>query len=968
MTTETIDIRIREDGSRVVRRNLEEVGNGARRGAEGVDILKRALGFLAGALAIGKIIQWTDAWSRASGLIAVSTRNVSEAAMVQDELFKAAQKTRTQYSAMAELYSRVARSGKELGVSQKEILDFTEGVGKSLAVQGVSATAASGALMQMGQALGSGVVRAEEFNSMNEATPLILQTVANNMDGMGGSVAKLRQKMIDGKLTSREFFDAFMKGQGDLTTDFEKMSMTFGQSWTVIENGLTRYFGKLNESLGISKAFGTVAKWIAENLDLVGVVLASIGIALAIAFAPTVITTFMTAVKSLFTLMMAHPFGMLAAAIGFAVMYVMQFGDEMNAGIDKTTSLKDVMRAFGEEAVRVWQGIKTAASEFFSWLGGVARSAYAAVTQATEQAADSWASTYANFYDGVGTGFAGVVRAIARTVDAIAGLLTGLGIAVVRIFAGLPEAVTTPFAQMYNVAVGWVEKLINATINGVNKLREMVGKDLIDTVQLQRAEVNESYYQEYGQTIAASINDGFAQQGGFMENWVNGIFDRAQAIGKDRLKAGSGAGANLDEKIGKGNGGIDPKALEAEQKALEKLRNELNQLVSMLDPVKGAQMELADATLTLNSALGKGLITADQHAGYMAKLQAAYRDALDPLGALNRSLDEQTRLLALNSQQQAVESQLLQYSQQLRQQGVTLTEAEVNALRDKLTAIQDLANVVREQDALLSGSVGARQQFVDQIAAIQNLLADSGSGFQATDAIGAMASSMPELFAGTQELLDLQVAQFADMYGQIEMLRQADIISQQTADQMNAKVAVQANQLRLQNAQTFFDGMSVLAESGNKKVAAVGRAAAITQATIDGVLAVQKALASAPPPANYAMAAAAGVTAAANVAKIAGLGFMTGGEFTVGGSGGADSQMVAFRATPGEKVAVSTPTQVRKGDPNGSGGQQQAAPQLNQRIVNVVDPAMVGDFLATAEGEQVLINVIHRNADSLGIK
>lgn len=96
-------------------------------------------------------------------------------------------------------------------------------------------------------------------------------------------------------------------------------------------------------------------------------------------------------------------------------------------------------------------------------------------------------------------------------------------------------------------------------------------------------------------------------------------------------------------------------------------------------------------------------------------------------------------------------------------------------------------------------------------------------------------------------------------------------------------------------------------------------------------------------------------------------GFLTGGSFTVPGSGGADSQTVAFRASPGEQVTVATPTQVRKGTNavNGDSAAAQPAPAVNQRIINVLDPAMVGDYLATPEGEQVLVNVMRRNSDAV---
>ena len=216
MATETIDIRIREDGSRVVKRNLEDVGNTAEKAASGVDILKRALGALTAFIAVDQIRKYADAWASASGQIRIATKDIAEAAAVQEQLYKTAQNTRQGFTDIVELYSRTARSGKELGASQAQLIKFTENVGKTLAASSTSAQQAQGALMQMGQALGSGIVRAEEFNSILEGAPAILQVVANHIDGAEGSIGKLRKMMLDGKLTSKAFYDAMLAGSEEI--------------------------------------------------------------------------------------------------------------------------------------------------------------------------------------------------------------------------------------------------------------------------------------------------------------------------------------------------------------------------------------------------------------------------------------------------------------------------------------------------------------------------------------------------------------------------------------------------------------------------------------------------------------------------------------------------------------------------------------------------------------------------------
>ena len=111
----------------------------------------------------------------------------------------------------------------------------------------------------------------------------------------------------------------------------------------------------------------------------------------------------------------------------------------------------------------------------------------------------------------------------------------------------------------------------------------------------------------------------------------------------------------------------------------------------------------------------------------------------------------------------------------------------------------------------------------------------------------------------------------------------------------------QTQKERVANLQSTFGQIATLSQSGNKTLASIGKSAAIANATIDGYAAVQKALASAPPPVNYALAAAVGTATAANVAKIAGVNFQEGGFVPpVGATRGADNQLASIRT--GEMV------------------------------------------------------------------
>lgn len=975
MATETIDIRIREDGSRVVRRNLEDVGNAAEKSASGVDVLKRALGALTAFIAVDQIRKYADAWASASGQIRIATKDIAEAAAVQEQLYKTAQNTRQGFTDIVELYSRTARSGKELGASQAQLIKFTENVGKTLAASSTSAQQAQGALMQMGQALGGGVVRAEEFNSILEGAPAILQVVANHIDGAEGSIGKLRKMMLDGKLTSKAFFDAMLAGSEEIDEKFSKASFTISQGFTLISNAFMRWIGQTDSALGISNTLGQAMKLIADNMDAVAAAALAVGAAIVVAFTPTAIAAVTNAVRALWAVLAANPLGAVVIALAAVVTYLTLMRDEINVGLDDVTTLGDVFRAVGEDIAVVFSNLKELAASAFIGLGDIVADVYQSITQATDQETKNWLAQYASFYDGISTSFAGVAEGIARTIDAIAGLLTGLGIAVVRAFAGVPDAIKEMFNRTYNEVVGIVEKLVNTVINGVNKMRSAVGMSLLETVKFDRKQADTKFFETYGQNIAQSISDGFQQQGGFMEKWVEGVFTRAQAIGKQRAAAlGNQTGVDLNQALGTFKApGADTAELEKQRNGLERFKNELRSLLDTIAPFEGAKLQMAKAEETLNKAVAKGLMTTKDQARHLELLKYHYQDMIDPLGKVNREMDEQIRLSGMSARAMQAESEYMRVEKELRSQGIMLSQEETAALRDKIEMLQRQNELVAAQDQMLANSVEQRRAFNTQIEAMNNLLANPSSGFTAGDAQGqvmGMLGGMGIDTAGVQGQVQAQLELIQTYYAQLDMLRQNDLISEQDYSNAKVQLAIRENELKTQNMRNFFSGLTSLQSSNIKELAAIGKAAAITQAIMNTYEGATKALAQG----GIYGAAMAAVVVAQGMAQVAAIrsqqtqGFMTGGNFTVGGTGGADSQMVAFRATPGEQVTVSTPTQVRKGTASqGQGEQAAAAPTVvTPKIINVLDPAIVGDYLGTDEGEQLIMNVVQRNQRALG--
>ncbi|KAF0102239.1 MAG: phage tape measure protein [Rhodospirillaceae bacterium] len=250
-----------------IQKNTEETKKGAESTRSFISSWRSMLAVAAGIAGAGAISKAADAFTSLTNAIKVTGAEGAALEYTQQRLFKSANQSGVEIDALGQLYSRAAMAGKELGVSQEGLLEFVDGVTAALRVQGGSTEAARGALLQLSQALGAGTVRAEEFNSILEGALPIAQAAARGMDGMGGSVAKLRTAVLEGAVTSKAFFDATMKGFAETKRLAEGSTLTMGQSLTALSNRFTNFIGKLDQTSGVSRALGAAFEYVGRKLD-----------------------------------------------------------------------------------------------------------------------------------------------------------------------------------------------------------------------------------------------------------------------------------------------------------------------------------------------------------------------------------------------------------------------------------------------------------------------------------------------------------------------------------------------------------------------------------------------------------------------------------------------------------------------------------------------------------------------------
>jgi tape measure domain-containing protein len=233
-----------------------------RRHKQAADTVSRTMGRLGGALAGGAALKGAqaliDTATRIDNALKVAGVSGDQLKTVYDSLFASAQANAAPMEALVQLYGRASLVQKELGISTSELLKFTDNVAVALRVSGKSAAESSGALLQLSQALGSGVVRAEELNSMMEGSLPIVQAAARGIDEAGGSVAKLRQLVVEGKVSSTAFFRGFQAGAVTLKDQVAGASYTVAQGFTRLQNAAIDAAKKLNDASGAGRAAITV--------------------------------------------------------------------------------------------------------------------------------------------------------------------------------------------------------------------------------------------------------------------------------------------------------------------------------------------------------------------------------------------------------------------------------------------------------------------------------------------------------------------------------------------------------------------------------------------------------------------------------------------------------------------------------------------------------------------------------------
>lgn len=382
------------EGADKLKSDLNSIGNEAKKAenaaqglANSFTGLKTAVAAVAGSVMLREFVRVADDMSLVNSRLKMATSSAAEYAEQQKALHAIARDTHADIKETINLYAKLAPALKNIGKSTEDTNNMASSFTKALQLGGASAEEAAAAIKQFGQAMGSGALRGDEFNSIAEASPTLLRYMA---EGLGVNVGKLRELGSEGKLTAEALSNAFEKVKSRIDSDFAQMPVTVGKAFTDLRTEINLIVGDINEVTGatqtISGAITGFADILKNNRDSIlwwgehlGKLALAIGItkAATVAVIPTirvVVASFIAAASSAgvmtaaLTTARTAVVGLKAAFMGFlptlaifaAVEAFFALKDSMDEAEPSAEKLNDALSKTNEELQKLTQNQRDA--------------------------------------------------------------------------------------------------------------------------------------------------------------------------------------------------------------------------------------------------------------------------------------------------------------------------------------------------------------------------------------------------------------------------------------------------------------------------------------------------------------------------------------------------------------------------------------------------------------------------------
>ncbi len=577
VTTATLSVNVTANGARAAGNDLSHLARQSSKAEQAVAAVETQLNRMQKLLAIGglaslgkQVLDAADKMQSLHSQLKQVTSGMTDYTHAEKALFEISQRTTASLEATTQTFVSTKRALAEMGVTTNQTLKFTETLNKAMAVGSVNAESQKSALLQLSQALGSGVLQGDEFRSIAENAPSILDVVA---EYMGKSRAEIKKLASDGKITSKVLFEAISGASGKISAKFDEMPMTFGQAMQQMENAWLKFVDGLNSS-GVMSALAQSVSFLAQHFDVLAKAVGYTTVAYVTWVATQKLGTLTQGVGALDLLckgylgltsairgatvaMMTNPLGLLAVAITAAAFAFDAFLSDMTFGAS------EIGTTWGDVATGVWQ-------DFTSLMSNAAKAVISYWDDATKQTSGFWESALSAVISADHL----IVEAWQQSTNAIIGLFVAGYNAISIIWGDLPNAFSAIGKSAINSLISIIERGLNYLAQGLssflslfNSASNAVGLgDLFDTsamqVKLPKLELTEAQNQ-IKSDLSQAMSDAFSRD--YVGETIGGVTGYLQSAGdrvrKEKQKNGDyqeGEWAGLKntpslDKKGKGN-------------------------------------------------------------------------------------------------------------------------------------------------------------------------------------------------------------------------------------------------------------------------------------------------------------------------------------------------------------------------------------------------------------------------------
>lgn len=547
--------------------------------------LKNATALAGVGFSAREIVQYADAWTQAGNMIRAAAASAGVQTRSLEQLNAGANDARVGLSDYADLYARLIRSASGVAKSEEEIALATNLVSKAFKAGGASAQEQAAGILQLGQALGSGVLQGDELRSIRENAPIVAKAIA---DEFKVSISGLKQLGADGKLTSERVFRAIINAQKPIEAQFAATNATIGDSFTKLANNLTQYVGQANEAYGITETVGGIVNALADNIGLVANSAAAAAVVLLSQYVPAMARVAVAGAAMVAT----NPFLLLAAGIGAATFAVSAYGDEIRPIAGEMANLQDY-------AAVAWDNLKQGAMDVASLVRDDFLSAINLISEALGGTEVSWQDVWTTVKD---------------VANSIIGSIGFLYDATVTTFTKLPSAVAEAVIDAMNSMIDGIEAGLQKALNGINavsvalnKLDSFVGvgPTLPENLTVNLGRLDNQYAgagkeagDAYGAALQKAAEDHLGKIGEAWREQANARARQRTADAKDQdliapnrtantAGFGGGSGASAD-----GDGGKKKRARKERQNELQREIEQIKERTATLQAETAAQAQI----------------------------------------------------------------------------------------------------------------------------------------------------------------------------------------------------------------------------------------------------------------------------------------------------------------------------------------------------------------------------------------